>query len=163
MATDPLSEGSTPPPDPPQSRTDAFRAALAAPRIDLAALKALVVAGGGGSGVPETDPSLRALTWQLLMGYLPLERSQWKATIAKKEAEYSNFCEELIVDPRTLGRPPAELAAAAAAVLDSGAGSSPLRRMAVAAEDHPLSTADTSRWRTFFADAEMRDQIARWV
>lgn len=147
---------------PSQTRTAAFRAALASPVIDLSSLKSLVVAGG----IPDQDLSLRSQIWQLLLGYLPLDRSQWRSTATRKEAEYFQFCRELIVDPRTLGRPPADLEAAAAAALkptNEPSGFSPLQRTTVTQDDHPLSTSNSSRWRAFFADAEIREQIERDV
>ena len=145
-----------------QTRTATFRAALATTTIDLPALKVLAAT----TGLPDHDPSIRSLVWQLLLGYLPLDRAQWHTTSARKEAEYSQFCRELIVDPRTLGRPPAELEAAAAAALkpsNEPAGFSPLQRTTVTQDDHPLSTANSSRWRAFFADTEIREQIERDV
>jgi hypothetical protein len=101
---------------------------------------------------------------QLLLGLLPPERDQWAPTLRRKRAEYDQFCQELVVDPATLGAPPPPPAAAAALAPTlppgggGGGGAAP-----VAADDHPLSTSDDSRWRAYFADSETRDQIERDV
>ena len=150
-------------PSPPPTRASLFSAALSAPVINLTTLKALA-----SDGIPEEDLSVRAQIWKLLLGFLPLQRAEWQPHVAKKEAEYSRFCRELIIDPKTLGRPPTELLEAATAALkpltsNGGIGSSPLHRTTVAHDDHPLSTSDSSRWHAFFADAEIREQIERDV
>lgn len=167
MQEDPLSQSIPPSPSPPASinshrtRKSTFHQTLSSEVINLRDLRSLVA----GGGFPDDDPTIRAQVWQLFLGYLPLERSKWQRSIKKKEAEYMQFCRELIIDPQTLGRPPAELEAAAAAALkNSTSSSSPaLERKTVAHDDHPLSTSDSSRWRAFFADAEIKEQIERDV
>jgi len=171
MQGDPLSQSNLPFTSPPTSlnshitRKSAFHQALSSELINLRDLKSLA-----DGGFPDDDPSIRAQVWQLFLGYLPLHRSQWAQTIRKKEVEYLQFCRELVIDPQTLGRPPAELEEAAAAALRSSIpGGSPsstspsLERTTVSHEDHPLSTSDSSRWRAFFADAEIKEQIERDV
>ncbi|KAH7624866.1 hypothetical protein Ndes2526B_g00233 [Nannochloris sp. 'desiccata'] len=172
MQGDPLSQSIPPSTSPSASlsphinRKSAFHQALSSELINLRDLKSLV----SGSGFPDADPSIRAQVWQLFLGYLPLERSQWGRSIRKKEAEYIQFCRELVIDPQTLGRPPAELEEAAAAALRSSVSdgatfstSLSLERTTVSHDDHPLSTSDSSRWRAFFADAEIKEQIERDV
>ena len=62
---------------------------------------------------------------QLLLGYLPPDRGQWEAVLARKRAAYQHFVEELIIDPK------------------KAAGAS-------AEADHPLSQSSDSRWNAFF-------------
>lgn len=147
-----------------QSRVIAFHSALSQDTIDLTALRHLAF-----KGIPEDHPSIRSLVWKLLLGYLPPERSQWERTSQRKEAEYAQFCRELIIDPATLGRRPSDLEDAETSSNISQAPnpllprSPSLARETVRHDDHPLSTAGTSRWHTYFADSEIREQIARDV
>jgi TBC1 domain family member 13 len=169
MQGDPLSQSIPSSPSPPPTsnnrhiaRKSAYHQALSSEVINLRELRTLAV----GGGFPDDNPSIRAQVWQLFLGYLPLQRSQWENSIKKKEAEYLQFCKELIIDPQTLGRPPVEFEEAAAAALKSSSTSttSPsLERTTVSHDDHPLSTSDSSRWRAFFADAEIKEQIERDV
>jgi hypothetical protein len=171
MQGDPLSQSILPSTSPAISlnshttRKSAFHQALSSELINLRDLRSLA-----DGGFPDADPSIRAQVWQLFLGYLPLERSQWGQTITKKEAEYLQFCRELVIDPQTLGQPPVELKELAAAALrssisDGSPSSTPpsLERTTVSHDDHPLSTSDSSRWRAFFADAEIKEQIERDV
>jgi hypothetical protein len=169
MQIDPLSASipaSSCPPlpslSPHSTRKPAFHQAVSSEVINLRDLRSLAVNSGF-----DDDSTIRAQVWQLFLGYLPLQRSQWESNIRKKEAEYLQFCRELILDPHTLGRPPAGEEAAAAAALESNtsysAGPLSLERTTVSHDDHPLSTSDSSKWRTFFADAEIKEQIERDV
>jgi TBC1 domain family member 13 len=100
---------------------------------------------------------------QLLLNYLPPERAAWDRTVARKRQEYSTFCQELIIDPKSLaGRPPEDLNSSCLTsnpLLPTAA----VERSTVAVEDHPLSVSDDSKWRIYFADAEIREQILRDV
>jgi len=89
-----------------------------------------------------------------LLGYLPPHRSHWDNTIKRKQAEYRQFCQELIIDPKTLGKPPDDCP------LGAPDG---LQRRTVSEDDHPLSTSHSSKWHAYFADEEIRDQIHRDV
>ena len=61
---------------------------------------------------------------QLLLGYLPLERSKWEPVLARKRAAYAQFRDELIIDPKKADAAPQA--------------------------DHPLSQSSDSRWNAFF-------------
>ena len=71
----------------PADRAVAFRALLAAPTVDLRELRALAF-----QGVPD-ERGLRAAVWRCLLGLLPPERAAWDRTLARKRAEYAQFCE----------------------------------------------------------------------
>ena len=43
--------------------------------------------------------SHRAVAWRLLLGYLPVELSQWKETLLKQRTLYRNLVAELFVEP----------------------------------------------------------------
>lgn len=61
---------------------------------------------------------------QLLLGYLPADRSEWSAVLKQKRATYQQFCDELIIDPK--------------------------KQDGTVREDHPLSQSQDSKWNAFF-------------
>ena len=89
MQEDPLSQNIPPSPSPLAytnshvTRKSTFHQTLTNEVISLRDLRSLVA----GGGFPDDDPTIRAQVWQLFLGYLPLERSQWQRTIKKKESE----------------------------------------------------------------------------
>jgi hypothetical protein len=132
----------TPPPEPPArrdpgARLAAFRAALAPPAADVAALRTLALA----SGVPDdAQPGMRLAVWQLLLAALPPDPAAWPAARAAQRRAYARLVAELVVDPSK---------AAAAAPVE---------------QDHPLALdSGASAWARHFAHAETREQIARDV
>ena len=49
-------------------------------------------------GVPEQQ-GLRSRTWQLLLGYIPKQRSTWAEMLARRRKEYTLFCEDFSIRP----------------------------------------------------------------
>ena len=49
-------------------------------------------------GVPEQQ-GLRSRTWQLLLGYIPKQRSTWAEMLARRRKEYALFCEDFSIRP----------------------------------------------------------------
>ena len=43
------------------------------------------------SGLPDDLPILRAYIWKIILGYLPLDISEWDSTLAKKREEYKIY------------------------------------------------------------------------
>lgn len=39
-------------------------------------------------GIPDDKPAVRAIAWLLLLGVLPVDRAQWRATVATKTEVY---------------------------------------------------------------------------
>ncbi|WIA33086.1 hypothetical protein OEZ86_006240 [Tetradesmus obliquus] len=79
---------------PVESRISRFKQELLASRINLDELRRLAF-----QGIPDKD-GLRAITWKLLLGYLPPDPSEWDEVLARKRTQYLLFCEELIIDPK---------------------------------------------------------------
>ena len=83
----------------PAERVARFRRLLAQKVVPIDRFRQVVFA----EGVPEqskgTDRNLRAITWKLLLNYLPPDRAQWQAVLAEQRRSYGNFCQELTVDP----------------------------------------------------------------
>lgn len=99
-------------------------------------------------GVPEQSKgsmSLRAVSWKLLLSYLPPDRSQWQEVLKERRRAYAAFCEELTVDPgESEGAP-----TSAAIELDAAA--------------HPLTDDVGSKWHQWHADEELRHEIKKDV
>jgi len=51
------------------------------------------------TGIPENH-GMRCMAWKLLLGFLPLERSEWQAASEQQRSTYRDFCADLIVDPQ---------------------------------------------------------------
>lgn len=109
-------------------------------------------------GVPDSG-SIRAMSWKLLLGYLPKSRDLWSAELEKKRAEYAAFKKELLVTPSEVTRRNEDNA------LDIYERESPglLPRHDITQDDHPLSLGKSSIWHQFFLDSEVFEQIDRDV
>ncbi|OLL24890.1 TBC domain-containing protein [Neolecta irregularis DAH-3] len=90
--------------------------------VDLSQLRELSL-----RGIP--DDNLRPLTWKLLLGYIPLEKDQWNATLTSKRDAYYDYLRDLLQDPD--GDP----------------------------QDHPLNSSASSKWGIFFEDNNTLEQI----
>lgn len=49
-------------------------------------------------GIPD-KPRLRSIYWKLLLGFLPLQQSQWDSETKKQRQVYQDWVQELILDP----------------------------------------------------------------
>eukprot|EP00775_Hariotina_reticulata_P013965 gene13965-14079_t len=72
---------------PVEARVSRFKQELLASRINLHELRRLAF-----QGIPDKD-GLRAMTWKLLLGYLPPDPSEWDEVLARKRTEYLLFCQ----------------------------------------------------------------------
>lgn len=152
-------------------RIGQFKDKLFANPIDLDALRKLAM-----HGIPDKD-GLRAITWKLLLHYLPTDPGLWEQELADKRERYRAFCQELIIDPKAKDGTSsgsvseAHTAAASAAAGEASSGSmppaspsrQPLSSQDVTGEDHPLSLGPASRWAAYFQDSEVLAQIQRDV
>ena len=103
-------------------------------------------------GVPEyggSTASLRAITWKLLLDYLPPDRAQWDQSLAEQRRSYQAFVQELTTDPNADSAPPPAGATEAAVEVD--------------ASDHPLTSSAGSKWVEFHADEDLRAEIRKDV
>ena len=100
-------------------------------------------------GVPDhgsETASLRAISWKLLLNYLPSDRSQWQAHLAEQRASYRAFCDELTTDPHKHGEG------------GGGAGGE-----GAGVDDDPLTAQAGSKWAEWHADEELRHEIQKDV
>ncbi|CAK8578486.1 unnamed protein product [Lathyrus sativus] len=112
-------------------------------------------------GVPDSA-GIRSTLWKLLLGYLPPDRGLWSSELAKKRSQYTQFKEEILMNPSEITRRmynstsgDAEDAAKRDRAL--------LSRSEIPHDEHPLSLGKTSVWNQFFQDTEIIDQIDRDV
>lgn len=90
-------------------------------------------------GVPAEEGCVRSALWSILLNIIPRQRSIWSTHLAEKQLEYSKFCDDFNIDPDSEESGPPD------------------------ASDHPLSTSSSSRWKQYFEDKEMKEQIDRDV
>lgn len=79
------------------------------------------------NGIPD-EQGLRALSWKLLLGYLPAKKAEWNSVLQTNRKLYERFIDEIVIPP----------------------GEQNLTTCA----DHPLSQAAESSWHAFFKDNE---------
>lgn len=66
-----------------KDRLQRFMGTLNQPVVDLKELRSLAK-----QGVPDDLKGLRSLVWKLLIGYLPPDRSKWKAAVEINHETY---------------------------------------------------------------------------
>lgn len=123
-----------------KARIKEFSEVLQEPNINLKRLKQLSF-----NGIPDSQGQ-RALTWKLLLNYLPTDRTIWSTFLVEKRNIYKNLIDELIVRP--------DIEEFHSNDTD-GSPTSPL--------DHPLNCNPDSQWRTYFRDNDVLLQIDKDV
>eukprot|EP00916_Digyalum_oweni_P004488 GHVL01007952.1.p1 GENE.GHVL01007952.1~~GHVL01007952.1.p1 ORF type:complete len:343 (+),score=50.08 GHVL01007952.1:64-1029(+) len=78
-------------------KLDRFRSCLEKQAIDTNELRSLL-----WSGAPDEDPSIRAQSWQLLLGYLPPNKDRQEAGLGRKRQEYHDLVQEYFDGPSVI-------------------------------------------------------------
>ena len=132
-------------------------AILQRPVIDLFQLRAFILA----QGLPppgQCAPSLRALVWKLLLGLIPPVRADWVAKLDSHRAIYDQYVFDLVHEPELI----TFLRYGATSPSSGRSAKGPVER--VTTDDHPLAPPDSpSRWRRYWADSEIFDQVNKDV
>ncbi|GMN58192.1 hypothetical protein TIFTF001_027292 [Ficus carica] len=143
---------------------------LSRPEINLEKLQRVA-----STGLPYGG-SLRAVTWKLLLGYLPPSRELWEKELAENRMKYAKLKEELLVSPvscfspnfttkstlvvsevtRRIDRVSSPIDQPVEVDVDG-----PLQRHEISQEDHPLSVGKSSAWHQYFQHSEITEQIDR--
>lgn len=124
------------------------------PVVDILKLRAHVLV----EGLPPA-PSLRALVWRLLLGLISPVRADWAGQLDSKRAIYEKYVFELVHEPEQItylrhGLSPA--------ILVDPEYKGPVDRRETT--DHPLALPDSpSRWRRYWSDQEIFDQVNKDV
>jgi len=112
-----------------KARVEAFDAALAEDVINDSNLRQLCFAG-----IPE-GKGRRAMSWRLLLNFLPMERGTWKDFLHQQRQLYAQLIDEIVLQPQSSKK----------------------------CEDHPLNPNPDSQWQSFFKDNEVLLQIDKDV
>ncbi|RWW87114.1 hypothetical protein BHE74_00004069, partial [Ensete ventricosum] len=99
---------------------------------------------------------------QLLLGYLPLDRTLWAHELEKKQTQYHTFKDELLLYPSEITRRMEGSAGSKNEDL-SCLGTGLLSRSKIIHGEHPLSLTKSSVWNQYFQEAEILEQIDRDV
>lgn len=140
-------------------------------------------------GIPNDDAGIRAVVWKLLLNFLPENRNEWKEVEEKKKNIYFEFCRDLMIDASELSiggevgsngetyrlasiesLPLGTVHTRSCKTKDSKLSSieeqnssCAVQKARISSGDHPLSVQDDSKWKRFFEDVEMKEQIQRDV
>jgi hypothetical protein len=102
-------------------------------------------------GLPDDIPSLRSLIWKILLNFLPTDVSQWESEADKKRTEYNKlrkqYLEKLELD-RLKG--------------EGKNDSSTVKKKKIII-DHPLAITNDSKWKSYFDDMELWEEIDKDV
>ncbi|XP_010913050.1 uncharacterized protein [Elaeis guineensis] len=99
---------------------------------------------------------------QLLLGYLPHDRTLWAHELDKRRSQYKAFKDELLLNPSEITRRLEESAGSKTEEMNCK-GSGLLQRSEITDGEHPLSLGKTSIWNQYFQDTEIIEQIDRDV
>ncbi|KAM0929422.1 hypothetical protein ACQ4PT_001511 [Festuca glaucescens] len=99
---------------------------------------------------------------QLLLGYLPTERSLWPYELEKKRSQYSAYKDEFLLNPSEKLRRIEESKLSRKKELNVERNGL-LPRLEVTNEEHPLSSGKSSLWNQYFQESEILEQIDRDV
>lgn len=144
-----------------QTNVSRLLAILQRPVIDLFQLRAHVLS----QGLPSQGlcaPSLRSLVWKLLLGVLPPVRSEWTAACDRNRATYEEYVYDLVHEPELIGY--LRLGAPSPSSKKSTVDERFQHLDRVPTDDHPLAPPDSpSRWRRYWRDSEIFDQVNKDV
>jgi len=134
------------------------------PVIDLLHLRGFLLSHGLPPP-PYCAPSLRSLVWKLLLGVVPPVRVEWQDHLDQQRKLYDQYVYDLIHEPEIITNlrygtnTPSPVAGQAA---NGPSDRGPVER--VLTDDHPLAPPGSpSKWRRFFTDFEIFDQVNKDV
>lgn len=144
-------------------------------KINLYNLKKLL-----SDGLPDDIPSLRSLIWKMMMGYLPLNVDKWEDHIDNKRIEYTKsktsiFTKlELEKIKRSNDKQDKKLKVDIE-ILDNGVNkinisnkndknnNVPIKQIRKKTSDHPLNIQQDSKWKSYFDDLDLLEEIDKDV
>jgi hypothetical protein len=103
-------------------------------KINILALNKIIF-----EGLPDDIPSLRSLIWKILLGIIPLDIDKWESTIDKHRNEY------YLLKKQYLSK------------LELDKLNKPVKKKKII--DHPLAISDDSKWKSYFDDMELWEEI----
>ncbi|CDW78172.1 tbc1 domain family member 13 [Stylonychia lemnae] len=109
------------------------------PKINVVALQDLCF----NSGIPDEIKGLRPLAWRILLNHYPPDTKSWEQHIIDQKEVYDGWKRDLIIKPTIKQEEEYKQA----------------KRMM----DHPLSLSSDSKWKQFYQDQEIWDEIEKDV
>ena len=133
------------------------------PVIDLLHLRGFILTHGLPPA-PFCAPSIRCLVWKLLLGVISPIRSEWQDKLDQQRRLYDQYVYDLIHEPELITNLRYGTNTPSPVTRDTASSSErgPVDR--VLTDDHPLAPPGSpSKWRRFFTDAEIFDQVNKDV
>ena len=108
-------------------------------------------------GITDEIKGLRPLVWRVLLNYLPCDSSQWEDILRSQRQNYEIWKDELIVKPKLRE---AELQAEK----EKSKGQMKVTTITMKpGMDHPLSMNTNSKWKQFYDDKLLWEEIEKDV
>jgi len=121
-------------------------------------------------GLPDDIPSLRSLAWKILFKYLQLDVNRWEESIDKKRIEYYKEKKVLYdkLELEIILKKKREIESNKINDLNTNLGNMLLdtdkkRLKKKITNDHPLSLTKNSKWKSYFDDLELLEEIEKDV
>lgn len=118
-------------------------------------------------GLPDDIPSMRSLIWKLLLDYLSLNVNEWEESIDKKRAIYNEMKKNIFgkLDIERLKRAGNKKIPEAEKNLNSNSISTTPNQVIKKKNisDHPLATTGNSKWKNYFDDLDLLEEIDKDV
>jgi hypothetical protein len=138
-------------------------------------------------GLPDDIPSLRSLTWKILLNYLSENVNEWEETIDKKRNEYNERKKEIfgklemdLIKKRKIDEKNKEVEIldggeninntlnniTSSSISTVGTDTTPPGKKILKKKntlDHPLSMTQNSKWKSYFNDLDLLEEIDKDV
>ena len=112
-------------------------------------------------GITDEIKGLRPLVWRILLNYLPDDTTQWDDTLRDNHTSYNIYKEELIAKPKLdFDNNANEEEKKEESQVGGGRGG---LRVITKKIDHPLSMQTNSRWKQYYDDKLLWEEIEKDV
>jgi TBC1 domain family member 13 len=127
-------------------------------------------------GLPDDIPSMRSLIWKLLLDYLSLNVNEWEESIDKKRAEYNEMKKSIFskLDIERLKKAGGNKTGLSSSTTPTNKNISKndpqnnsitpnrvIKKKNIS--DHPLATTGDSKWKNYFDDLDLLEEIDKDV
>ena len=105
-------------------------------------------------GIPDDLPSLRTIIWKIFFKFIPLNIDNWEEIIDDKRMKYSNIKDKIMVKFEFDRKEHSK---------DSTTNKDNYNKNKRVSIDHPLSTKIDSKWKSYFDDLLLIEEIEKDV
>jgi len=110
-------------------------------------------------GLPDDIPSLRSIIWKILLGLIPLNVNEWEEILDNKRNEYNKLKKELY-EKFELSKIKQNEKNEKQITSQKSNQKIKIQKNLV---DHPLNTTENSKWKNYFNDQELFEEIEKDV